>query len=142
PTDSADLVVSDAFSNLSVPWHLTTTEFVGDVQRVLRPDGLYLLNLIDRGNLRFVRAELRTLEDHFAHVALVSPGGALGGSYASNFVLVASDAPLQDDAVRQLVGAHGNELVTGSQLQDVISGAPVITDDFAPIDQWLAQDRP
>ena len=38
-TDSADLVVGDAFGGRAVPWHLTTTEFASDIQRVLRDGG-------------------------------------------------------------------------------------------------------
>ena len=39
PDDGFDLVVGDAFGGLAVPWHLTTTEFLDEVQRVLRPGG-------------------------------------------------------------------------------------------------------
>ena len=57
PTDSADLVVGDAFGGVAVPWHLTTEEFARDIRRVLRPDGLYLLNVIDYEPRALVRAE-------------------------------------------------------------------------------------
>ena len=33
---SVDLVVGDAFGGLSVPWHLTTREVIGEIARVLR----------------------------------------------------------------------------------------------------------
>ena len=56
-TDGAfDLVVGDAFGGLSVPWHLTTREFVAEIERVLRPGGRYVMNLIDGDALRFARA--------------------------------------------------------------------------------------
>ena len=42
-----DLVVGDAFGHLVVPWHLATREMVADVRRVLRPGGVYALNVID-----------------------------------------------------------------------------------------------
>ena len=45
--DSRDLVVGDAFGGVSVPWHLTTTEAVEEVRRVLRTEGVYAVNLID-----------------------------------------------------------------------------------------------
>ena len=38
---SQDLVVGDAFGGISVPWHLTTREAVGEVSRVLAGDGTY-----------------------------------------------------------------------------------------------------
>ncbi len=53
PDDSRDLVVGDAFGGVSVPWHLTTREAMNDVRRVLTPDGVYVANLIDHGELAF-----------------------------------------------------------------------------------------
>ena len=46
-TDSQDVYVGDAFGGIAVPWHLTTRETVLDIDRVLRPDGLVVLNVID-----------------------------------------------------------------------------------------------
>ena len=51
PSSSADVVVGDAFGAEAVPWHLATAEWMRDVRRVLRPGGLYALNVIDRGPL-------------------------------------------------------------------------------------------
>jgi MFS family permease len=139
--DSADFVVSDAFGSLSVPWHLTTTEFIGEVQRVLRPDGVYVLNIIDYPPLRFARSELRTLQEHFGYVALIGPGSVLDGIGGGNVVLVAADEPVDQKRLRALVQPKGNRLVTGDELERVIDDASVITDDFAPIDQWLDRDK-
>src|SRR5207244_10144819 len=36
---SADLVVGDAFSGLTIPWQLLTVDWLGDFRRVLRPEG-------------------------------------------------------------------------------------------------------
>lgn len=71
PTASADLVVGDAFGGLAVPWHLATQEFARDVERVLRRDGLYTINLIDHPPLAFAKAEVATLRSVFGHVAVV-----------------------------------------------------------------------
>jgi spermidine synthase len=139
--DSADFVVSDAFGSMSVPWHLTTTEFIGEVQRVLRPDGVYVLNIIDYPPLRFVRAELRTLGEHFDHVAAIGPAGVFDGQFGGNVVLVAANDPLPRENLRGIVQGRGNELVTGAEVRHLIGDSPVVTDDFAPIDQWLDRDR-
>ena len=56
-------------------------------------------------------------------------------------MLVAADHPLDEEALRMTVIAKGNVLLTGDELEDVIDDAPVITDDYAPIDQWLDQDK-
>jgi SAM-dependent methyltransferase len=115
-TDSADLVVGDAFGGVAVPWHLTTAEFTRDIRRVLRPDGLYLLNVIDYDPRSLVRAEQATLREVFENVALVGhpdPGG--------NHVFLASDAPLPELPAAEL------ELPDGG----------VLRDDDAPADQLL-----
>jgi MFS family permease len=116
PDDSADLVVGDAFGGVAVPWHLTTVEFTRDIRRVLRPDGLYLLNVIDYEPRGLVRAEQATLREVFENVALVGhpdPGG--------NHVFLASDAPLPE------LPAQALELPAGD----------VLRDDDAPADQLL-----
>jgi hypothetical protein len=141
PDDSADFVISDAFGSLSVPWHLTTTEFIDEVQRVMRNDGVYVLNIIDYPPLRFVRAELRTLQEHFDYVVAIAPRPLFDGAYGGNVVLVAADAPLDEDTLRELVVTKGNVVLSGAEIDRLIDDAPVITDDFAPIDQWLDQDK-
>ena len=73
PDDIADLVIGDAFGGVSVPWHLTTREFLEEVRRTLRPGGWYALNLIDYPPLGFARAEVATLEEVFGHVAVLAP---------------------------------------------------------------------
>jgi spermidine synthase len=40
PHNGFDVVVGDAFGGLSVPWHLTTQEFVNEIRDRLRDDGV------------------------------------------------------------------------------------------------------
>jgi spermidine synthase len=140
-TDSVDLVVGDAFGGLSVPWHLTTEEFVGEIRRVLRADGIYLVNVIDGPPFSFARAELRTLGARFRHVATIASPTALRGASSANVVLVASDAPIPVARITELVTVRGQELLAGAALRRFIGDAPTITDDHAPVDQWLAAGR-
>jgi MFS family permease len=130
PSDAYDLVVGDAFASRSVPWHLTTSEFLAQVRRVLRPDGIYALNLIDGDELRFLRAELATLEATFDDVVLIANPGQISG----NFVVAASTARLPLDALRRRAAAAGKEVIDAAAL---IDGAPILTDDFAPVDQLI-----
>jgi MFS family permease len=139
--DSADLVVGDAFGSLSVPWHLATREFVADVDRVVRPGGVYVANVIDYPPFRFARAELATFRERFDHVALVGPSGSFAGQYGGNLVLVASDRPIDVDALARRASAHGDAVLSGPRLTGFIGDAPVIRDDYAPIDQWLDRDK-
>ncbi len=143
PSDAADLVVGDAFGSLSVPWHLTTREFLTQVDRVLRDDGRYLMNLIDARGLRFARAETATLRTIWPHVAVVAPAAALDGGGGANIVLLASSAPLDVAGLRARLDARGDRstVILGepAALDAFTADASVLTDDFAPVDQLLVR---
>jgi MFS family permease len=143
PDESQDVVFGDAFGGLAAPWHLTTREFVAEIDRVLRPGGLYVANLIDRAPLRFTRSEAATFQRGLGHVALIAPVALLDGRGSGNLVLVGSDEPLPIDALERAVTARvaGYEVVSGAALAELVGDAPLLTDDFAPVDQWLADSR-
>jgi spermidine synthase len=139
PEDSADLVVGDAFGGRAVPYHLTTREFTEDVRRVLRADGIYAQNIIDQPPLRFLAADVATVRDVFAHVAVLGPPTRVDRTGGGNTIVVASDAPLPLDRLRREVAADGAGAVVRAdvELDDLTEGAVVLTDDFAPVDQFL-----
>jgi SAM-dependent methyltransferase len=139
PSSGYDLVMGDAFGHHVVPWHLTTREFVAEVRRVLRPDGVYALNVIDYPPARFVRAEIATVSAVFGHVAVVAPPDALAARVPSNYVILASDAPLPLDALRrQLAGLPAPvRVLDGVDLAGFVGRGRVLTDDYAPVDQLL-----
>ncbi len=135
-TDAFDVVVGDAFGGLSVPWHLATVEVAEELARVLRPEGVYAVNVIDGGPDRLVRAEAATLGDVFEHVAVIAPPSGTGDTPA-NHVLVASQEPLAlgpDD-----VGVGDGVVLTGPDVDAFVAGARPLTDDFAPADQLLTR---
>ena len=131
PGTAFDLVVGDAFGGLSVPWHLTTREMVEEVHRTLRPGGVYMLNVIDGGPRRLVRAELFTLSRVFEHIAAVAPPGRADG----NYVLVASDEPFTLEGIDRSQGA----VLSGTRLTEFIGNARALRDDYAPADQLLTR---
>lgn len=139
PADSADVVIGDAFGARSVPWHLATAEFADDVRRVLRPDGVYLLNVIDYDPRRLLAAETATLASRFPHVTVLIRPDQLSPGGGGNAVLVASDRPLDLAALAARAAARGEP---GSVLDTAEGGrlaadAPVLTDDRAPVEQLL-----
>jgi SAM-dependent methyltransferase len=140
PDASADVVVGDAFGARSVPWHLATAEFVADVHRVLRHDGVYVLNVIDHDPWRLLAAEVATLAHRFPHVALLARPEQLAAGGGGNAVIVASDLPidaaaLADRAARR--GERASVLDAGAALR-FAKDAPVLTDDWAPVDQLIS----
>jgi SAM-dependent methyltransferase len=137
PTDGFDVVVGDAFSGMSVPWHLTTAEVVAELDRALRPDGVYVANVIDGGASRFARAELATLQRSFDHVAVILPPERPGQVPIGNQVLVASDAPLPADLA--VDPADGRLLGQLDEVAEFVDGAPALTDAYAPVDQIITR---
>lgn len=139
--DTADVVIGDAYSGASVPWHLTSMEFTSEIDRVLSPTGVYMMNVIDYGDLQFVRAEARTLREVFPNVALFAPPAYLTGEAGGNYVLVASHNPINIDETEGLVASRGSSEVgiEGEKLAEFIGNSPVLVDDFAPVDQMLGR---
>jgi len=139
PARSFDLVVGDAFGGLSVPWHLTTREFLLEVDRVLGDGGVYVANLIDYPPLGFVRAEVATFLSVFPHVAVIAPAESIWGHRGGNFVLVGAQTQPRWDQIQERVHARaGLEVVlVGPEVVDFASGARLLRDDFAPVDQLI-----
>lgn len=124
-----DLVVGDAFSGKSVPWHLTTTEFIAEVERVMTDDGIYVMNIIDAEESRFVKAELATLRQTFDHVAVILPAEGVGRR-SVNQVVVASNQPIPPLVIDPVDG----QVRTGDIAEYIGNQAP-LRDDFAPVDR-------
>lgn len=139
--DAFDLVVGDAFGSLSVPWHLTTREFIEEIDRVLRPAGIYVLNVIDYPPLKFVRAELATLAGVFEHVGVIAPYRYLTGETGGNFILAASDAPIPWGELQDALDERDfTEVVwSGEQARQFAGDADILRDDFAPVDQLIGR---
>lgn len=137
-----DLVVGDAFGGEAVPWHLATREFTAEVAQRLNPKGIYALNIIDGRPRKFVRAEVATVAAVFRHVAVVSEQDALDGGYASNFVVVASQVPIDIGALTKRYVDIGLDVtvLTGAPLSAWTGAAKVLVDRFAPVDQLLTTD--
>jgi len=141
--ESFDLVVGDAFGGLSVPWHLTTRETVQEVRRALRPDGVYALNVIDYPPGDFARAEIATVMSVFDHVAVIGTAGAVDMSVGGNYVILAAaqELPLTEIAGRLDQRGSLLQILAGDELAQLVADSPVLTDDYAPVDQLLTPYR-
>ncbi len=59
-----DVIYGDAFNDLSVPYHLTTVEFNRIIASRLKPDGIYLANVIDKlAGGEFLKAYANSLRE-------------------------------------------------------------------------------
>lgn len=127
---SADLVVRDVFAGDCTPRHVSTREFLLDVDRVLVPDGLYLANTVERTSPVGLKAEIATLRSVFGHTAAAIEPGVLRGRRHGNAVLLASRSPLPVAALARVLGAGAApaRLLHGEALEDYAAGAHVILD--------------
>lgn len=119
-----DLVVGDAFVGVEIPEPMATAAFAAQVQRVLRPGGSYLLNVIDQPPWPVVADQVAHLRGTFGHVAGFAGREVARRRHAGNMLLLASDAPLPIDGLtRRLAGgAHPAELLSGDQLSTAFGG--------------------
>jgi spermidine synthase len=124
-----DLVLGDAFGDIAIPYHLVTREFNEIVRDHLKPDGLYLVNLIDGVHNDFLRAYVKTLRQTFREVRLMTVPGSTEGQQ-NTYVLVASMQP----PPRTRAMAPDAEILRLLSERDPVT----LTDDHVPVDQLLA----
>ncbi|MFI8227374.1 spermidine synthase [Streptomyces sp. NPDC085900] len=126
----ADLVIADVFSGARTPAHLTSTEFLDDVRRALRPGGTYAANLADGPPLAHLRGQIATAAARFPELALIADPAVLRGKRFGNAVLVASDAPLPIAELTRRAASdpHPARVEHGRALLDFTGGALPVTD--------------
>jgi spermidine synthase len=143
-----DFVFMDAFNDLSIPYHLTTVEFVGKIKKLLKKDGLLVANIIDRFERgSFLPAYIRTLEEVFGEgmVHLVTMGPVESSSGVDNRVVIAN---LGEEGAHRLAASLSrlrssnrmSYVMPSRQLRDYLSAfSPILlTDDYAPVDNLTA----
>jgi spermidine synthase/MFS family permease len=140
------LVAQDAVNDLSVPYHIMTKEYNDAVKRLLTPDGVYLLTVIDEfedGEL--MRAAVRTLKQTFAHVNVTAASAVWETGGRQVYVLYAADHPFDREGLRQALKRQGVEetrtVAMPTEQQDAyIAKQPhlILTDAYAPVDNLMA----
>ncbi|MFF4606755.1 spermidine synthase [Streptomyces sp. NPDC001339] len=133
PDGWADLIIADVFSGARTPAHLTSTEFVAEVRRVLRSGGCYAANLADGPPLRFLRGQIATVRTVFPELCLTADPAVLRGKRFGNAVLLASDAalPVAELTRRAATDPEPGRVEHGRALLDFTGGAAPVTDATA-----------
>ncbi|MFI5685782.1 spermidine synthase [Streptomyces sp. NPDC051636] len=133
PEGWADLVIADVFSGARTPAHLTSTEFLDEVRRALRPDGVYAANLADGPPLAHLRGQIATAAARFPELALVADPAVLRGKRFGNAVLVAADRPLPVAELTRRAASdpHPARVEHGRALLAFTGGAVPVTDEAA-----------
>ncbi|MEV7501192.1 fused MFS/spermidine synthase [Streptomyces sp. NPDC093018] len=133
PDGWADLIVADVFSGARTPAHLTSTEFLDEVRRALKPSGIYAANLADGPPLTHLRGQIATAAARFAELALIADAAVLRGKRFGNAILVASDLPLPLPELTRRAASdpHTARVEHGRRLTDFTGGAQPVTDAAA-----------
>ncbi|MEV4329542.1 fused MFS/spermidine synthase [Streptomyces sp. NPDC049597] len=133
PDGWADLVIADVFSGARTPAHLTSTEFLAEVRRALRPGAYYAANLADGPPLTHLRAQIATAAAVFPELALAADPTVLRGRRFGNAVLLASDSELPvAELTRRVAGdPFAGRVEHGRALADFTGGAAPVTDASA-----------
>ncbi|MGW1377143.1 spermidine synthase [Streptomyces sp. NPDC002446] len=133
PDGWADLIIADVFGGARTPAHLTSSEFVADVRRALRPGGSYAANLADGPPLRFLRGQIATVRTVFPELCLTAAPAVLRGKRFGNAVLLASDGPLPIAELtrRAATDPEAGRVEHGRALADFTGGAVPVTDATA-----------
>ena len=132
PEQRYDVVFADVFNDLSVPYHLTTTEFAKLVKGRLAGGGLYVVNVVDQkidGPL--VGALNATLKQVFPYV-YVLPGTDTPTGRGPQ-ILVASEEPVPWSEWED----HYAKPKFDVSRMEVRSNGMVLTDDYVPTDHLL-----
>ncbi|WP_439630932.1 fused MFS/spermidine synthase [Gemmata sp.] len=100
-----DLVIQDAVNDLSVPSHLLTKEYNDAVKRALKPNGVYLLTVIDVIEYgKLWKAAVHTLQQTYppGNVSLLMPGEPNAADISGRrvWVIYASNAPVDVEFLR------------------------------------------
>ena len=143
-----DMIVGDAFNDFSVPYHLTTLEFNERVKEVLKPGGLFIVNIVDDLKIgRFLRAYVHTLSRTFDHVYVLTVDELWESDPRPSvtYVVVGTDVPVTPDDLEQANDAAGwRAPVSKFMPKDVFDRwfsrqEPILlTDGFVPVDQLIA----
>jgi predicted membrane-bound spermidine synthase len=130
-----DIIFGDAFNDISIPYHLTTREFIELQKDHLAPGGVLAANVIDnvpRGD--FLPSYLRTIESVFGRgkATVLAEREGYARDSQSTLVVVAGN-----------LGFHFPESAVSVPQADIDEAFrrgrwTILTDDYAPVDNLVA----
>lgn len=138
PQRQFDIIVGDAFHDISVPPHLVTREFAAELHKRLKPHGIYTLAVVDHARQPlFLLSAVRTLQQVFADVEVWADVEQLSAGGRVTFVVraAAQSSPgsrIEGDG-RAWLRWPDDRLAQAI----VTAGVPVLTDDYAPVDRLM-----
>lgn len=141
PLARYDVVVGDAFHDITVPQHLVTEEFFAEVGARLRNGGIYLMNVVDhRERPRMALSVAASLTRHFPVVELWRSNET---GERSTFVVagLAAATPVAQLPSRFSEGVMFERLSSEQVVRLSAELQPIVlSDDFAPVERLIGVD--
>ncbi|MEW6142892.1 MAG: fused MFS/spermidine synthase [Chloroflexota bacterium] len=142
-----DIVIGDVFNDYATPYHLTTLEFDQALKEVMKPDGVYLLNIIDQyKDGRYMPSMIHTLQQVFRNIYLFSVVPSWDWPGRATFVIAATDRELDFNAYQAFVTEGGTKQAQGNMHNPaalemyLAERQPILlTDDHVPTDILMAE---
>ena len=136
-----DVVLGDAFHDISIPAHLITLEFAREIRARLRQSGIYLLNVVDAARRpAFLLSQVRTLRRAFPVVEVWADAEQMAGGGRVTYLVLSGDRETdrkrlfsQRDPGRFWVRWPTDRLSSAI----AAAGVPVLSDDYAPVERLL-----
>ena len=113
-----DIIVLDIFSGSGAPGHLTVPEFYAEMNALLRPGGLVLVNVGDDPPFAFADSQISAMNEVFATVIASAPTEIFSRKFPGNIVLAGTQSRLEMAMVDRLraAGPHPGTVLLGAEL--------------------------
>lgn len=145
-----DLIFGDVYySYFSVPSHFTTQEFFALAKSRLRPEGVFIANMIgdlSRREPSLIMAEIRTFQTVFPNSYFFAVESAERTDQLQNITLVGYHSDRRVDVFSPPVTTHPDQLIRFLRYKVVdvdkrfeLSSYPVLTDSFSPVEYLTAR---
>lgn len=138
-----DVILIDAFKSASsIPYQLTTVESIRHCRRLLQEDGVLVMNIVaspQGPGSRFLWAEYVTLKSVFPQVEVFAVYDETKLTEIQNISIIASNDESGDlmETLRGISPERAGHRIDPATMTEAIAVAPLLTDDFAPVDQYL-----
>ncbi|MCP4624416.1 MAG: hypothetical protein GY850_12925 [bacterium] len=136
-----DFIYEDAINDYSVPFQIVTQEFNDKIMKILAPEGIYMINLIDcLESSLFLGAIANTIQKTFPHVYIITDNRE-NTAVRNTFIIAASRRSLDLNNIGHTYRAGFDLWVLNSdEVTGLIakSGNIILTDNYAPVENLLA----
>lgn len=153
--ETYDIIIVDAYYSDSLPFHLTTQEFLGELKECLEPDGVVAYNVIsaaEGSGSELFRSMYRTAGTVWDRLWVFPIGLGEEGTPGArrNIIVLATDALVSDDEllgriedrVGGRVSIEGFPEMAADLYREPVRAAdvPLLTDAHAPVDSLIRMD--